>query len=139
MPMHAILGNEMLSVSSEPDLIAVRNKARLHARAAGFGLTDETKLVTAVSELARNMISHGGGGQALIEDLEQNGRQGIRVTFTDRGPGIANIGQAMQDGYSSINGLGLGLPGARRLVHDFEIKSSAKEGTHIVIVRWNRC
>jgi serine/threonine-protein kinase RsbT len=103
---------------------------------AGFSLVDQTKMVTAASELARNTIIHGGGGTSTLEALEDGSRKGVRMTFEDEGPGIADIAQAMKDGYTSGNGMGLGLGGSRRLVNDFNITSSQGTGTRVVAVRW---
>jgi serine/threonine-protein kinase RsbT len=102
----------------------------------GFSLVDQTKLVTAVSEIARNTIDYGGGGEAHLEMLEAGVRRGVRVTFTDRGPGIANVEQALRDGYTTGGGLGLGLSGARRLCNEFEIESRPGNGTKVTIARW---
>jgi serine/threonine-protein kinase RsbT len=103
---------------------------------AGLSLVDQTKIVTAASELARNTIDYGGGGEAVLELVEDGGRRGVRLTFADQGPGIADIEQALRDGYTSGGGLGLGLGGARRLVNDFSIESTVGVGTKISIARW---
>jgi serine/threonine-protein kinase RsbT len=103
---------------------------------AGFTLVDQTKMVTAASELARNTVLYGGGGAAILEALEDGSRKGVRMTFEDDGPGIADIALAMKDGYTSGNGMGLGLGGSRRLVNDFEITSTLGTGTRVVAVRW---
>jgi serine/threonine-protein kinase RsbT len=102
----------------------------------GFSLVDQTKLVTAASEIARNTMTYGGGGAVLIEPLNNGGRRGLRLTFEDKGPGIADLELAMKDGYSSGGGLGLGLSGARRLSNDFEIVSKPGEGTRVSLTRW---
>ncbi len=119
-------------------LPAVQRAITDGARRLGFGLVQRTKLLTAVSELSRNMLEHGGGGTVSIEVLEEGHRCGTRVTFADQGPGIADIDRAMQDGYSSGRGMGLGLPGSRRLAHEFSIETGAGRGTRIVIVVWKR-
>ena len=102
----------------------------------GFSLVDQTKVITAASELGRNTIQHGGGGQALVEVINDGARRGLRLTFEDRGPGIADISLAMRDGFSTQGGLGLGLSGAKRLSNEFAIVSSPGEGTRVVITRW---
>ena len=117
-------------------MLAVRQLVRQKAVDLGFNLIDQTKLVTAASELARNAVQHGGGGSVLVEPLADAGRRGLRVIFTDHGPGIADVELALKDGYSTANGLGLGLGGARRLSNQFEIVSSPGQGTRVTIVRW---
>jgi serine/threonine-protein kinase RsbT len=102
----------------------------------GFNLVDQTKLVTAASELARNTLEYGGGGMALLEIIQNGIRQGLRVTFEDQGPGIPDIAQALQDGYTTGKGLGLGLGGARRLSNEFDIVSQVGKGTRVSITRW---
>ena len=106
------------------------------AQQLGFGLTGQTMLVTAASELARNAVIHGGGGECLWDVVRDGNRTGIRLVFVDQGPGIADVALAMTDGWTSGGGLGLGLSGARRLVHEFDIVSHKGEGTRITIVRW---
>ena len=127
---------ESLSVTANDAVVSVRQKARELAVEARLSLVDQTKLVTAASELARNMVVYGGGGTVLLEQLEVDGRAGVRITFEDHGPGIADIEQAMRDGYTSGGGLGLGLGGSRRLVHDFELRSEVGKGTTVSITRW---
>lgn len=126
----------MLPIRQQPDLAAVRQRVRQVAVELGLSLVEQTKLVTAASELARNTLDHGRGGTAQIEVLEQDGRVGVKLTFVDRGPGITDVEQAMRDGYSSAGGMGLGLGGARRLSHDFQISSRPGEGTLVSITRW---
>lgn len=125
-----------LSLQREEDMVRVRQAVRSAAAALGMSLVDQTKLVTAASELARNTLIYGRGGTVLLESVEQNGRKGVRVTFEDQGPGIANIEQALKDGFTTGNGLGLGLSGARRLCNDFELWSEIGKGTRVVITRW---
>jgi len=110
--------------------------ARERAVSQGFSLVDQTKLVTAASELARNTLEYGGGGEVTIEVLNDGARKGVRLTFTDRGPGIENIALALKDGYTTGNGLGLGLSGAKRLSNEFELQSKPGEGTRVAITRW---
>ena len=117
-------------------MVAVRQRVRSVAAEEGFRLVDQTKLVTAASELARNTFIYGGGGAGLIEIVENGGRRGLRVTFEDSGPGIADIALAMKDGYTTGGGLGLGLSGAKRLANEFEIDSRPGEGTRVSILRW---
>ena len=133
--MNAAIRSETLPVRSNEDVVMVRQRVRAWALEEGFGLVDQTKLVTAASELARNTLNYGGGGTAVIEALHEGSRWGLRVTFDDRGPGIDDIELAMKDGYTTGGGLGLGLGGARRLSNEFEIVSRPGEGTRVTIVR----
>ena len=126
----------VLEIRSSEDVVRVRQATREAAVSLGFSLVDQTKLVTAASELARNTLQHGQGGEVSLEKLETGARRGIRLTFVDQGPGIADINRALTDGYTSGNGLGLGLGGARRLSNEFDIESSPGAGTRIRIVRW---
>ena len=128
--------NEVLEVRTSNDIVRVRQVVREWAVQAGFSLVDQTKIVTATSELARNTVEHGGGGTARLELLVDGPRRGLRLTCEDRGPGIEDISLALKDGYTSRGGLGLGLPGARRLVNDFAIDSRPGEGTRVMITRW---
>src|SRR3954447_1747710 len=125
-----------LPIRTSEDIVIVRQQVRAWSTKMGFGLVDQTKLVTAASELARNTLSYGGGGIALLETVGNGHRLGLRVTFEDHGPGIADIEQAMKDGYTTGGGLGLGLSGAKRLSNEFEISSRVGEGTRISIIRW---
>lgn len=128
-----------LPIASGDDVVRVRQQVRQAAATSGLSLVDQTKLVTAASELARNALVHGGGGIARIETaLAGNGRSGIRVTFSDSGPGIANIELALTDGWTTGDGLGLGLSGARRLVDEFELTSAPGGGTSVVVAKWSR-
>jgi serine/threonine-protein kinase RsbT len=127
---------EALALSTSEDVVIVRQAVRQQAVQLGFSLVDQTKIITAASELARNTIQHGGGGRALLEVINDGTRRGLRLTFEDRGPGIPDIAQAMRDGYSTQGGLGLGLSGAKRLSNEFAISSSAADGTRVVITRW---
>lgn len=128
--------SETLPVRSSEDVVSVRQRVRFWALQEGFSLVDQTKLVTAASELARNTLTHGGGGTVLIEALDGGSRRGLKITFEDQGPGIDNIELAMEDGYTTGSGLGLGLGGARRLSNEFDIASRPGEGTRVTIVRW---
>jgi serine/threonine-protein kinase RsbT len=127
---------ERVEIRSSDDIVAVRLAVRKHSIALGFGLVDQTKIVTASSELARNTLDYGGGGSAHIERLENGTRGGLKITFEDQGPGIANLELALTDGYTTGSGMGLGLSGAKRLSHDFDIWSKPGEGTRVSIVRW---
>ena len=118
------------------DVVRVRQVVRGWAVELGFSLVDQTKIVTAASEVARNTVTYGGGGTARLEVLQDGGRRGLRVVFEDKGPGIADVEQALRDGFTSGTGLGLGLGGARRLSNDFAIESRVGEGTRVTIVRW---
>ncbi|MDQ0579024.1 anti-sigma regulatory factor [Streptomyces rishiriensis] len=125
-----------LPIRSDLDLVWVRQHVRRAAAALGFGLVDQTKLVTAASELARNTLVYGGGGEMAAEHVGDGRAQGLRLTFSDRGPGIADLEQALSDGYTSGGGLGLGLGGARRLVHDFSLDSTPGVGTTVTVTSW---
>ncbi|MFH9553480.1 anti-sigma regulatory factor [Streptomyces sp. NPDC017435] len=127
-----------LPIRSDLDLVWVRQHVRRAAAALGFGLVEQTKLVTAASELARNTLVYGGGGEMAADRVADDGRgvQGLRLTFTDRGPGIADPERALSDGYTSGGGLGLGLGGARRLVHEFALDSTPGAGTTVTVTSW---
>jgi serine/threonine-protein kinase RsbT len=128
--------NEAFEVRSTGDIVRVRQRVREWAVEAGFSLVEQTKIVTATSELARNTVEHGGGGIARVELLADGGRRGLRLICEDQGPGIADLQLALKDGFSSRGGLGLGLGGARRLVNEFTIESRPGEGTRVSITRW---
>ena len=128
--------HERVPIASVDDIVRVRQRVRDAAVGLGFNLVDQTKIVTAASELARNTFVYGGGGALLIETVLNDSRHGLRLTFEDEGPGIADVDRALQDGYTTGTGLGLGLSGARRLSHDFDITSRPGEGTRVTIARW---
>jgi serine/threonine-protein kinase RsbT len=131
----AVVRSESLPVASEPDMVVVRRRVREVASETGLSLVDQTKLVTAASELARNTLTHGGGGTMLLESL--NGpRVGIRLIFQDNGPGIADVEIALRDGFTTGTGLGMGLGGSKRLTNEFEIESKVGSGTKVSITRW---
>ena len=132
----AILKNEVLDIRSGDDVVRVRQMVRNWATECGFSLIDQTKIVTAASELARNALQYGGGGTMSLDRMEDGGRKGLRLTFSDQGPGIADIALAMKEGYTTGSGLGLGLSGAKRLCNDFAIRSAPGEGTTVTIARW---
>jgi len=131
-----VLKDELVKLTASGDIVTARQLVRTRAVEAGFGLVDQTKIVTAASELARNTLDYGGGGTLRIESLQEGLRKGIRLTFEDRGPGIPDLEKALQDGYTTGNGLGLGLSGARRLVNEFDIHSVVGEGTRVCVTRW---
>jgi serine/threonine-protein kinase RsbT len=127
---------ETMPLRGSDDVVRARQAVRARAVEAGFGLVDQTKLVTAASEIARNTVDHGGGGGMRIEILREGRRRGVRLIFSDEGPGIADIKLAMTDGYTSAGGLGLGLGGAKRLSNEFAIASEPGKGTIVTLVRW---
>lgn len=131
-----LISHEVLPLRCEADIVLTRQAARRKAIELGFGLIDQTKFVTAASELARNAIEHGGGGEVALDTLQEGIRRGLRATFTDRGPGIPDMELALTDGYTTGNGMGLGLSGSRRLVNDFTISSTVGQGTCVTITRW---
>ena len=132
----AVVRNECHPVRSGEDVVRARQKVREWAVEAGFSLVDQTKIVTAASELARNVLQHGKGGQMMLESLNNDLRRGLRLTFEDQGPGIDDIEKALRDGFTTAGGLGLGLGGAKRLSNEFQIESQPGQGTRIVITRW---
>ena len=131
-----VLADDVLPLRSAADIVAVRQLVRARAIEVGFGLVEQTKIVTAASELARNAVDHGGGGNARIQVLNEDTRQGVRMIFEDHGAGIPDVELALRDGYSTGTGLGLGLGGARRLMGEFDIQSKPGEGTRVSAVRW---
>lgn len=128
--------DETMPVRTSDDVVRVRQAVRGRAVAAGFSLVDQTKIVTAASEIARNTVDYGGGGTVRIEVLRNGARRGVRLTFSDQGPGIADIAKSMTDGYTSGHGLGLGLSGAKRLCNEFDIQSAPGVGTTVKLARW---
>ncbi len=131
-----LLRREQLPIRTETDVVLVRQAVRRMAIEQGFSLVEQTKLVTAASELARNTLEYGLGGEAILDALVDGVRRGVQVVFEDHGPGIPNIDQAMTDGYTTGGGMGHGLPGARRLVETFAITSVVGQGTKVTIARW---
>jgi serine/threonine-protein kinase RsbT len=127
---------DSLAIRSSEDVVKVRQQTRVLAVDAGLSLVDQTKIITAASELARNTLDYGGGGEVRMEVIADGGRRGVRLTFEDRGPGIPDIQTALRDGFTSGSGLGLGLGGARRLSNEFSINSKVGEGTKVTITRW---
>ena len=125
-----------LPLAHQEDVVAVRQTTRSYAVEIGLTIIDQTKIVTAASELARNTVVHGGGGKATLEMIKEASRQGLRLTFEDSGPGISDLERAMQDGYTSAGGLGLGLGGSKRLCSEFSIDSKVGVGTRVTVARW---
>ena len=125
-----------MPIKTAEDVVRVRQAVRVQAVDAGFSLVDQTKLVTAASEIARNTLEYGGGGELLIQTLRDGIRRGLRLTFTDQGPGISDIPRALADGYTTGGGLGLGLSGAKRLSNEFDIQSTPGKGTRVMLGRW---
>lgn len=130
------LPDETIPIRAESDVVMVRQAARAWCTDAGFSLVEQTKMVTAASELARNVLVHGGGGSVRLEAVVNGSRRGLRMEFVDQGPGIPDVQQALRDGFSTGAGLGLGLGGAKRLVNEFAIESAPGSGTRVVIARW---
>ena len=131
-----LLRSERLPVRQESDILLVRQFVRECATEFGFGVLALTKLITVASELGRNTLIHGGGGTMLVETFAENDRRGVRLTFEDQGPGIVDLEQAMTDGFTTNGGLGLGLPGSRRLVNEFEVVSRPGTGTRVTVTQW---
>ena len=131
-----LLRSERLPVRQESDILLVRQFVRECAAEFGFGVLALTKLITVASELGRNTLIHGGGGTMLVETFAENDRRGVRLTFEDQGPGIGDLEQAMTDGFTTNGGLGLGLPGSRRLVNEFEVVSRPGKGTRVTVTQW---
>lgn len=132
----AVVRHDTRALRDSEDVVKVRQTVREWAISSGFSLVDQTKIVTAASELARNAVLHGGGGTVRLESLNDGARRGLRLVFEDQGPGIPDIAQALRDGFTTGSGLGLGLGGARRLVNEFDIDSRPGAGTRVAITRW---
>ena len=131
-----VLKDDTIPIRTSEDVVRVRKEVRAQAIAAGFGIVDQTKIITAASELARNTLDYGGGGTARLELVQNGARKGLRLTFEDKGPGIPDLQLALTDGYTTGGGLGLGLSGAKRLSNEFDIHSVVGEGTRVTIARW---
>lgn len=127
---------EQFPVQQERDVVICRNRVKEVAASIGMGLVNQTKLITAVSELTRNMLRYGGGGNMVLEIVSRAREQGVQVIFEDKGPGISDIKQAMQDGFTTGKSMGMGLPGAKRLVSEFNIQSTVGVGTTVKIIKW---
>ncbi len=132
----ATLRDEAFPIRLSEDIVKIRQMTRELALMQAFSLVDQTKIVTAASELARNALEHGGGGEVRLEALQDGNRRGVRLTFVDQGPGIPDLEQALKDGFTTGKGMGLGLSGSKRLVNEFEIHSEAGKGTRVTIARW---
>ena len=135
-PMKLVLNKDVMKIEKEQDVVPFRNRVRENAVRIGMSVINQTKLITAASELVRNMLKYANGGVVSIEVISEERNTGIRLIFTDKGPGIQDIALAMKDGYSSGKSLGIGLPGTKRLVNEFEIKSIWGEGTSVSIIKW---
>ena len=131
-----MLKTEVIAVATSGDIVMVRHAVRRQALKINLSLVDQTKIVTAASELARNMLIYGGGGEVTLELLQQGSRNGLRAEFVDTGPGIPDINLALRDGFTTGGGMGLGLGGAKRLVNEFDIESTPGNGTRVTITRW---
>jgi serine/threonine-protein kinase RsbT len=131
-----VLSSETLPIRIETDVIKCRQMTKVKAIELRFSVLDQTKMVTAASEIARNTLIYGRGGDAVFETLSNAGRRGLRLRFVDRGPGIADLALALTDGYTSGGGLGLGLSGSKRLVNEFDVVSAAGQGTTVTLTRW---
>ena len=131
-----VLRSDVMPIRSEGDVVLVRQTVRHWAVSLGLGLVDQTKIVTAASELARNTLSYGGGGTLRLEALQEGARRGLRLTFEDQGPGIADIALALTDGYTTGTGMGLGLSGSKRLMNEFDLWSKVGEGTRVTVAKW---
>ncbi len=130
------LNRDVMTIVREQDVIPFRNRLKEYAVKIGMSLVNQTKIITAASELVRNMLKYANGGKVVIEVVSKGRENGIRLVFEDKGPGIANIDLAMKDGYSTGKSLGLGLPGAKRLVSEFDVKSEKGKGTTVTVVKW---
>jgi serine/threonine-protein kinase RsbT len=131
-----IAKSETMTVRAAPEVVAVRHQVRKWAVEIGFSLVEQTKVVTAASELARNMVDYGGGGTLTLEWLDDGIRRGLKLTFADNGPGIADLDAALRDGFTTGSGMGLGLGGSKRLSNEFEIRTAPGQGTRVSITRW---
>jgi serine/threonine-protein kinase RsbT len=130
------LNKDVMIIVKEQDVIPFRNRIKEYAAKIGMSLVNQTKIITAASELVRNMLKYANGGKVLIEVVSKGRENGLRLTFEDKGPGIPNIALALQDGYSTGKSLGLGLPGTKRLVSEFELKSEVGKGTTVTVIKW---
>jgi serine/threonine-protein kinase RsbT len=130
------LKRETLPIRTSSDVVVARQKVREWALELKFSIVDQTKIVTAASELARNTLDHGKGGKVILEILDDTARKGLKLLFEDNGPGIADLAAALRDGFTTGGGMGLGLGGSKRLVNDFELESEVGKGTKVTVVRW---
>lgn len=136
MMMGTVQKTEVLPIKDSSDVVFVRQRVRVWATQLKFSLVDQTKVVTAASELARNTLEHGGGGEIEIAELANGIRKGLRLTFSDKGPGIDDVKRALSDGFTTKHGMGLGLGGSKRLMNEFDIKTAPGEGTTVSVIRW---
>jgi len=134
--MLIVLNKDRMPIEKEQDVVPFRNRVKEYAVKIGMGIVNQTKLITAASELVRNMLKYANGGVTIIEVISKGRENGIRLIFQDRGPGIADIKQAMKDGFSTGKSLGVGLPGTKRLVSEFDIQSTVGKGTTVTIIKW---
>ncbi|RFM26872.1 anti-sigma regulatory factor [Deminuibacter soli] len=134
--MIVVLNKESIPIDKEQDVVLFRNRVKEYTIKIGMGVVNQTKLITAASELVRNILKYAGKGTVLIEIISSGRQNGIRLVFSDKGPGISDVPLAMKDGFSTGKSLGLGLPGARRLVNEFDIKSTVGKGTTVTILKW---
>ncbi|MEI6948462.1 anti-sigma regulatory factor [Paraflavisolibacter sp. H34] len=134
--MIIVLNKDTMAILKEQDVVVFRNRIKEYATRIGMGLVNQTKLITAASELVRNMLRYASGGATVIEVVSKGRENGIRLVFQDKGPGIPDLALAMKDGFSTGKSLGLGLPGAKRLVSEFDIKSTVGKGTTVTIIKW---
>src|ERR1700689_592559 len=136
MIMGTVLKTETVPIANSSDVVVVRQRVRAWATNLKLSLVDQTKVVTAASELGRNTLEHGGGGELEIAEVVDGARKGLRLSFSDNGPGIADIKQALTDGFTTKQGMGLGLGGSKRLMNEFEIRTAPGEGTTVIVTRW---
>lgn len=134
--MYVVLNKDRMVIEKEQDVVPYRNRVKEYAVKIGMSLVNQTKLITAASELVRNMVKYAGGGVTTIEVVSKGRENGVRLIFEDKGPGIPDIAKAMKDGFSTGKSLGLGLPGAKRLASEFDIKSTVGEGTTVTLIKW---
>ncbi|MDX5420346.1 MAG: anti-sigma regulatory factor [Hymenobacteraceae bacterium] len=130
------MSKDTMEIVREQDVVPFRNRVREFCTRIGMSLVNQTKLITAASELVRNMLKYANGGKVILEIVSQNAKTGVRLTFTDQGPGIPDIEMAMRDGFSTGRSLGLGLPGTKRLVNEFDLKSQPGQGTTVIVIHW---
>src|SRR5215203_884773 len=136
MKMKLVLNKDKMQIEKEQDVVPFRNRVKEYAVKIGMSLVNQTKLITAASELVRNMLKYANGGMVIIEVISQGRDSGIRLVFQDKGPGIKDISLAMKDGFTTGKSLGIGLPGTKRLVNEFDIKSEVGAGTTVSIIKW---
>lgn len=131
-----VMTKDTMEIVREQDVVPFRNRVREFSTRIGMSLVNQTKLITAASELVRNMLKYASGGKVILEIISHNAKTGVRLTFADQGPGITDVAMAMRDGFSTGRSLGLGLPGAKRLVNEFDLKSEPGQGTTVTVIHW---